>query len=227
VTSLLNAAAQGLPQPSLCLLGAGNCNDVDLRSLLSHFSRLHLVDADTEALHAGANHQGIYGHPSVVLEGAVDLRVEHPAITASQFDVVASLCVLSQLMEGALEGQNPADPAGLEAVQTLRRRHLELIVALLKPGGSGLLITDVVSSDTAPHLRDLPPEQLAGYVATCIAQRNFFTGLNPAVVLDLLQRDPWFASRVERLEPINPWKWDFGPRCYAVYALRFCRRLES
>jgi hypothetical protein len=225
VTALLAAEAQGRTQPSLCLLGAGNCNDVDLRSFLSCFAQIHLVDLDALALGAGIERQTLSGHPALALHSGVDLRVDALPADVPPADVVASLCLLSQLIETAA-GAGQSEKATLDSLQTIRRRHLELLVSLLRPGGVGFLITDLVSSETAPQLRLLPDQQLPGFVADCIARRNFFSGLNPAVILDLLRHDPWFAARLHQPEPVNPWKWDFGVRTYAVYAIRF-RRTQS
>jgi hypothetical protein len=226
VTALLAAESQGRTQPSLCLLGAGNCNDVDLRSLLNCFAEIHLVDLDALALGAGMERQTLSGHPAIALHGGVDLRLDLPPADLLAADVVASLCLLSQLIEGAAVPRQP-EQAALDSLQAIRRRHLELLVNLLKPGGTGFLITDLVSSETAPQLRLLPDQQLPGFVADCIARRNFFSGLNPAVILDLLRHDPWFAARLHPADPVNPWKWDFGVRTYAVYAIRFGRRTQS
>ena len=41
----------------LCVLGAGNCNDVDLPALLSAFREVHLVDLDGDALRGAAMRQ--------------------------------------------------------------------------------------------------------------------------------------------------------------------------
>jgi hypothetical protein len=41
----------------ICLLGAGNCNDLELPQLLDTFSEVHLVDLDGEALRAGVKRQ--------------------------------------------------------------------------------------------------------------------------------------------------------------------------
>lgn len=53
VTSRLEAAAPG----SLCVLGAGNCNDIDLVRLSAHFRKITLVDIDAEAMQAGVAFQ--------------------------------------------------------------------------------------------------------------------------------------------------------------------------
>src|SRR5687768_13376737 len=56
-TDLLVAAATGRSRPTLCLLGAGNCNDLELPQLLKIYSEIHLVDADDHALAAGIERQ--------------------------------------------------------------------------------------------------------------------------------------------------------------------------
>lgn len=45
------------PRGKLCLLGAGNSNDVDLRKLLRHFETIELVDVDGAALARGTARQ--------------------------------------------------------------------------------------------------------------------------------------------------------------------------
>src|SRR6266567_1489705 len=47
VTDLLAGSSQS---GSLCILGAGNCNDVDLARLGRSFERIHLIDIDQRAL---------------------------------------------------------------------------------------------------------------------------------------------------------------------------------
>lgn len=226
VMQLLIEAAAGRQQPALCLLGAGNCNDVDLSQLLPHYAAIRLVDCDAPALNAAVDRQGLASNPAIVLQGNVDL-LGPPMQGLGPFDVVASLCVLSQLVDAATQllGNDPQSPQTLELVRAIRHRHLTLLVELLRPDGCGLLITDLVSSETVPHLQTLPQSQLASVIAHCLATKNFFTGLNPAVVLDVLQRDPWFTARITVEPPLGPWIWDLGPRQYAVYALRLRRRI--
>src|SRR5690349_16211189 len=57
----------------LCVLGAGNHNDLDLTALLSAHREVHLVDIDSEALVRGAARQGVAKHPRLHLHGAVDV----------------------------------------------------------------------------------------------------------------------------------------------------------
>src|SRR5262249_3473429 len=72
VSGLLAASVD--PRRSrLCILGAGNCNDLDLPELLKAHRELHLVDLDAEALVRGATRQGVAGHPSLHLIGGFDV----------------------------------------------------------------------------------------------------------------------------------------------------------
>src|SRR5262245_28385720 len=127
MTDAIGTLARG--QGRLCLLGAGNCNDVDLGALATRYQEIHLVDLDVKALAAAVERQppdvrsrlhrhapidlsGMlqsidgrrrpeartgtpgFGAPDKLRDGAVD------AITGalpSNFDVVVSGCVMSQL----------------------------------------------------------------------------------------------------------------------------------
>lgn len=47
------------PHTTACIVGAGACNDFDLRRLSDHFDRLLLLDRDTDAMREGMARQGI------------------------------------------------------------------------------------------------------------------------------------------------------------------------
>src|SRR5512145_3246665 len=51
---LLGAAPKG---GRVCVLGAGNCNDLDLPELAEHFAEVHLVDIDEVALRTAVRGQ--------------------------------------------------------------------------------------------------------------------------------------------------------------------------
>ena len=57
----------------LCVLGAGNCNDLDLRSLEREFAEIHLVDLDREAIAAGIARQQLAGSSQLVVNAPCDL----------------------------------------------------------------------------------------------------------------------------------------------------------
>ena len=80
--------------------------------------------------------------------------------------------------------------------------------------GTALLITDFVSSDTLPQLKQVPDDELEPLLAGAIADRNFFTGVNPGVLMRQMESIGGGASR---LHP--PWRWTMGSRTYAVCAV--------
>ncbi|MDX1948228.1 MAG: hypothetical protein SFU86_22750 [Pirellulaceae bacterium] len=255
VTELLFESAAGDNPQTLCVLGAGNCNDLDLPELLNRFERIHLVDCDLAALEAGVSRQGLADNSQLVLHGDHDLTGIAGAIrswtpaslpAAAEIDrviqlarqaplpevgeqvaVCGSVCVLSQLLEGVAQALGSDHPRFLDLLQAVRQRHLETIASLLAPGGAGTLITDLVSSATAPQIvtaQDVAIPMLTGQL---ISDRNFFTGLNPAVLIQLLASNAILPGELRQIEPISPWRWNLGLRTYLVYAIRFRRRIAS
>lgn len=249
VTSLLENAAQGRDVPRLCVLGAGNANDVDLAVLANCFGEIHLVDVDLESLQFAQMRLPESLAERITLHGGIDvagLLSQSPAgdesreretdeslIAALQapprlnlpgpFDVVASTGLLTQLFDEAARRWGPSDPPFLDAITAIRRAHLRLLVDLVVPGGVALLVVEIVSSDTFPELRSLPEEALASAVGAQINQRNFFTGANPAAIKAQLESED-FQAEVARIEVTLPWVWQFVERDYAVYAVVITRR---
>jgi hypothetical protein len=247
VTDLL-AAGSG----RLRVLGAGNGNDLDLAALLTVYREIHLVDLDAEALAHGVGRQGCTGHPAVRCHGGVDVTgmldvlagwspgaaVPDEALAACRerpvrqvgptlpgpFDVAASTCLLSQLIFSVARAVGERHPRFAELFQAVRLGHLLLLADLVAPGGVGLLVTDVVSSETYPPLGSVPEDQLRAALVRLIQERNFFHGVNPSVLLAAFRTDPTLGPRVEAVESLRPWLWNLGPRVYAVWALRFRKR---
>ncbi len=61
------------PRGTLCLLGAGNSNDVDMRKLLRRYERIELVDIDDAALARGIARQFSTADDRVRPHGGIDL----------------------------------------------------------------------------------------------------------------------------------------------------------
>jgi hypothetical protein len=72
LTRVLTSGAT-VERSRLCVLGAGNANDLDLPALLAAYREVHLVDIDAEALAHGAARQAVAGHPRLHLFGGVDV----------------------------------------------------------------------------------------------------------------------------------------------------------
>lgn len=251
VTGLLRGAPSG-GSSRLCVLGAGNCNDLDLNALLTAHREVYLVDLDADALAHGVARQGLKGNPAVHLFGGIDLTgaldeldqwspgaaiadeslaacAERPLRSIrptlpGPFEMVASDCVLSQLMNGVVRTAGEKHPRFLAALQAVRAGHLRLLADLVAPGGRAVLISDVVSSDTYPGLAAVPDVLLPALLNQLLQERNFFHGVNPAAVASFLRTDPTVSAQVNHLEWVRPWLWDFGPRVYLVYACTVRKR---
>lgn len=229
----------------LCVLGAGNSNDLDLTSLTRAYAEVHLVDLDAEALAAGVAQQQpeavacIHQHGGCDLSGILDQLAAHrdqptdaagirhlidasltaPAPLAGEFETVASVCLLSQLIHSVVLALGAEHPRFVEVLSAVRLRHLRLLSEMLAPGGRAVLVTDLVSSDTCSALATIEEANLPMLVRQLVESRNFFHGVNPAVIAQILRTDSGLRQRPESLEITNPWRWNLGPRVYAVYAM--------
>lgn len=244
VTSLLK---HGSNQSRLCILGAGNCNDLHLSTLLKSHQDVHLVDIDRHALVEGTTRQNLANHPRIYLHGDIDLTgmtdlMTHwsPDSTLSEadiatcmnapthclkkvpgpFEVVASTCLLSQLIKIIVDVVGENHPQFVKLIQAIRMGHLRLLMRLVADGGFGVLITDVVSSDSFPNLASVPVHHLNQVLVQLIRKGNFFHGVNPAMIMNLFRQDPVLSKEIATLEPIGPWQWNLGPRHYAVVAMK-------
>lgn len=237
------------PQATLCLLGAGNCNDVDLTSLAREYARIDLVDWDALALEAGVVRQMGGPMERIVLHGGVDLtsiagilsdwRAAPPiedrsfsdvcgrAASASlpadiqPVDTVASLGSLSQLVESCAAALQPDDPRLLGLIKAVRLGHLRQLARALRAGGKGVLVTDLVSSETAPELMGTNHTELPALLRRLLAERNFFTGLHPQAILNDFCFDPALSRLTTDRRLTAPWLWQMGPRVFAAFALVF------
>jgi hypothetical protein len=247
VSALLGAAGPPLPT-RLCVLGAGNCNDLDLPALLQAHREVHLVDVDRDALARGAMRQGVESHGSLRLFGGVDLTGMLDAIASwspstriaaadlgalagwparrvagalpGPYGVVASTCLLSQLAGNARPALGAAHPRLSDVIGAIRVGHLRLLERLTGPGGTAVLITDVVSSEMFPELPAVPEDDLAALPRRLARDGTFIAGVHPRTILADLGADPALARRVVRREPVAPWRWALHARVYLVWAVK-------
>ncbi|TWU04326.1 hypothetical protein Pla52n_23660 [Stieleria varia] len=208
----------------LAVLGAGNLNDVDLHPLLQRFHQITLLDWDRNAVVAGVErqakvHEDLWPSDRIEIPPAIDLSTHSSELQSLEpFQVIASVGLLSQMIErelAQLAGLGVNDPVVIsERLHHVRTRHFEIIDRMLSPEGTALLTTEFVSSDTLPGLAQVPEEQLAPVLRDAMLAGNFFSGMQPASVLDSARQV--FQAGHRRIEPGTPWLWDFGPRTYAV-----------
>ena len=240
---------------SLVLLGAGNCLDVDLQQLTKLFQKIHLVDLDKGSLAAAADRNNLPPE-SVELHAPVDiaeplmslrpddfemtpdrrdhctkvlqaLSAEHAATEIPEADVVVSLCLLSQLI-GTLEHLiHSSEPVSGHAIKAVRVGHLRRMLNMLRPGGVAILVSDIVSSETAPELLEASDSQLPELLSRLISERIFFSATNPSLMINELNILTRLPGGAESVETIDPWLWQLGNRRYAVYGLRFQKVLPQ
>ncbi len=244
------AAGSGETRGRLCVLGGGNCNDLDLPALLELFREVHLVDLDLEALALGAERQGVADRPTLHRHGGLDLTgmidvmagwspfchlsdadlealVEWPArrvalALPAPFDRVASTCLLSQIIGNAFHSIGERHPRFPDVVRAIRLGHLRLLNRLATPGGEVILITDVVSSDAVPELATVRDSELPGLLARLTrGGGGLIHGVNPTEVRETFRKDPILSRNVAGMTELRPWLWRLHERVYLVYTLKY------
>lgn len=256
VSAITIAAAQGVAsdgQPSCCILGAGNGNDLDLALISTSFSSIHLFDLDESALkrikHRYRDQPDVLSR--LVVEEPVDVTAIYekldtfhssPSCSLTQliesasiasmcdnslsgrtFDVVVSVCLLSQLINAVVYTFRNDENTMNQVLLAVRNGHLNLLSRLSGKSGRTILITDFVSSDTLPQLVDADDdEKLLAAARTAIDSRNFFSGTNPWAIIEKLKT---YLSPADHpsLGVSPPWRWQLGPRFFAVTAIAFSK----
>lgn len=251
VTALLAERAR-TPDARLCLLGAGNANDVDLGALLERYAEVHLVDLDPEALGRAAatvseQHAAkLVRHAPVDVSGVLDRLerwgamkltpeelMDHPRATAKAlldatggpFDVVASTCILTQIQRAPVAVLGDAHRL-FEAVRhTLTVTHLRVLHALARPGGTALLVTDVSADRIAALPEDDGTTDLVPLVSRLVQERNVFQVANPELIHAVVNDDPVLSKELRASAVLDAWFWLNGPNNrFLVYALELARR---
>ena len=200
-------------QGRVAILGAGNCNDLDLVQLASECGEIHLFDLDREAMEGALLRQGVPERPNIHLRDDLDLSglsdSEHATgpDPAADFDLVVSTCVVSQLLETV----SRVLPPGLHRDRIMlqvRDAHVRLMTALTAPGGTGIVVTDMAEADSDPDSPSPPETARKG---------SHFLGLDPKGIRQAL-------GAVRNLKQSEPWTWQLDPvRRYLVQAVRFTK----
>ena len=242
------------PQPgsaSLCILGAGNCNDLDLARFTSRFAQVHLVDLDRQAMDKGVQRQSPPAPGRIRLHGGIDLtgilktlatwephRPKRESIAhcirearafaglpvLGRFEVVASMCLLSQIIDSVVSMTGPG-AVPLELVRALRQRHLRLLAELLLPGGAGILVTDFAlerGGARQPQPASPPPGSAPA------SPGGAFLGTSPEELCALTSNDPILRTQLCQARVSPSWLWRQNPhRTLRVCAIQFQRIEET
>jgi hypothetical protein len=248
VTALVEEAGRG----RLCVLGAGNCNDLDLAALVGRFEEIHLVDLDRAALDRAWDRQTPALRARLTLHAPVDASgaladlplwrtappppetlARLPALVAerlaaavpSTFDVVLSAALLSQLMWTCNEALGDGHPLKERVAVALVVGHLAGVARLVRPGGAGLIVTDTVTSRWFPVADLFDPQDPMAVVDRAVEARRAIPGTAPGFIELVLGEDEALTPLVESPEVTPPWLWQLDEEQLLVtYAARFRRR---
>ena len=160
LTSFIVDRIGAQPERKLAVLGAGNCNDLDLGILSKHFSEIQLFDVDLEALKGRSkltdlaecnlvetelDLTGISTGRASASWSTSDLLEQLsrspvawlPSGIQSRFDVVLSACVLSQLMHEIVAAVSDKD--GTNGRPASERALEEQVVRLIRTQHIGVM----------------------------------------------------------------------------------------
>lgn len=237
----------------LCLLGAGNANDVDLDALAARFGEIHLVDIDPDAVARAvarlpaARRPQIIPHVPVDASGLFD-RMERwvadpPKLDAlggiigdavanvvaalpGPFDVVVSCGLLTQLQLVLLQVIGDTHARFAELREVVNRAHVRALGALLAPGGVALLVTDLTNAAIYPPLASVGADaDLGKLMSDALAAGSVIHVAHPGLLSSEMRRDPDLKQAFAVRFPIGPWLWHNGPdQVLLVYALEISRK---
>jgi hypothetical protein len=253
LTELLEARARAFPaeRPRLCVLGAGNCGDLDLARLAASYRSIHLVDIDEIAVTGAVQRESELTRTQLVARVPIDLSgllasldrwrhwyvtadelLAHPSHTAARiaqqlgerFEVVVSACVLSQLHFSVRNALSELHPL-FDAVNfTLTLTHLRTLARLTEPGGSCLLMSDIATEEMAPLAAADESSDLRALLAQQMLSGAVFDTVRPDKIAAISHDDPTLRRELGAATLADVWIWHNGPRRrFLVYALEMER----
>jgi hypothetical protein len=241
-------SARGEFGKTLCVLGPGNGNDIELGQLARDFEKVALVDLDDAAVARAVSRlsveevQRTERHCPVDLSGVLreleswrarkrrtdaeisavkQLVVAAPRPEIGEFDVVASTCILTQLIDAVYMAMPPKHSRRDELLFAVRNRHLDMILEMLKPGGVGVLLTDFAVAGATNNLAPLSELALPSSTQVGMRRSEFFTGTDPFEIRDFYKRTRGPGPTAEDVAIEGPWCWEVGGRVLAVCAVVF------
>lgn len=245
-----SSAAPESKLASVCVVGAGRCNDLELKQLIDCFDQISLVDSNLPGIKKGLSIQGFETHSHLKLLEIVDpsgidgslnqiaknsnrdqfdvaelielvSTVSWPGLS-KEFDVMVSNCVVSRSVINVIKRIGENHDQLVPLIKAIRKHHLELMLRHLRSGGVGLLIFDFVSSDQIPSLPDLSGEPLERALSAAIDGENFVYGLNPQKFLSLIEYE--LKDQMDFYGISRPWVRKDPSRAHAVSAILFRKK---
>ncbi len=234
------------PLGTLALLGAGNCNDVELGALCERASLVHLVDLDDEATRRAIDRlpEALRGRvrehvldltglgrelesfreapPKVeVFDGLADRVFAALSAALGPADVVLSSCVLSQIAWTFQSVLGPGHPALDLATNVAVGSHLASAARLLAPGGALLVAVDTLTDERYPLAALIERSDAATVLRELTQAGACQTGTHPTFVERTLSAAPGIGSVRRR----GAWLWQVSEaRAHLVYGMVARRR---
>lgn len=233
------------PRGRICVLGAGNCNDLDLPWLTQVYSQAHLIDLDADSLALAIERQRPSKTASICLWAPFDLSgignilrdwrhapptddqilkcIEGIANCTTQrpwemerLDVVLSSCVLSQILISARQSIGATHRLYPKLRDALLADHLKMVYRLIKPGGRGVIVIDLASTEDFGPTAGIEEDQLPDLMRSLIAQKKCFNALTPAA----LSRAAREHFKITAPTFTAPWLWHLGlAKSFLVFAM--------
>ena len=247
VTALIG----GLPRGAeLCVLGAGNCNDLELEQISGWFSHILLADLDAEALERARDRQSAAVRAKLHLHAPLDCSglIEHlddwgeqfperaelaqRAVMAAQrivqslgqsFPAVVSTCLLSQLAAPFQRAWITSRSNWGDLLRAIDAIHLATLAGATRSGGRGLLIFDTSSSKDTKALgaqHGKTAAELAAFIDEALAEGSLFLKHQPQQLLAQLAA-PGLKNLVSEPKLGAPWLWRLGQDTQLVFSLEF------
>lgn len=249
---VMELVAEKQAGPDICVLGAGTCSDIDLEQLAGLFSEVHVVDLDGEALEGAWQRQSVAVRDRLVLHADIDLsgmlgsidqwgdtfpgpsELAPLAVAAAHhiirriggaFSMTISTGVLSQLTFPFRRVWVRTQSEWESWAAATTATHVATLAGTTRPGGTGIIIVDALSSGAVPLLRDCVDRssvELAAFVSGEVEAGRAVLDPDPTNLLAQLSSPGW-GTLFRSPELSQPWLWDTGHAIQLVYGIVFQR----
>ena len=236
-----------------CIIGPGCGAHLNLAQLLGHFAEVQLIDVTQEGLDLNLRAQSIdseklqthvlsdfAGITTVLgqlqktsatqelkfhdvqegIEAAMHLA---PWPVAEEVDIVLSTEGLGMALSATAAIVGHQHPSLPDFHHAIRLAHTQEILRILKPGGYGIVVNQLMSSKVMPSLSNIPEEKLDWVMSEVIQKNRGPTGTSPTQIRDLLLYDQAIKHELAQVHMLTPWIFDTGPVQFAMSGVSFCK----
>jgi hypothetical protein len=249
ITHYLTAHDAVAPEETLGIWLAGAGIELDLPKLLGRYSHIEILANHPDRVKELAVWQKVDSNPGVSISprmvepffalqqsikatratASADqlnsllqlLQTTPPMPTKGSLDCLASIDLYTSEMIENIFAIGETHPRLMDLVQAQRAYHFRKMLAAMKTGGRGVVIFQVVTSESLPILTQMGSARLPDILAKSILDKNFLTGCNPMTMQRWLQNDESIKSQVRDVVVLNPWIWETWEGIAAMIAVEF------